>query len=55
MSDDDDPDDAYSDEEYDEWPPIFNHKMCTCGHTPNQHGWVGCEVKGCECQAFWEE
>lgn len=28
---------------------------CTCEHEDEQHGWSGCDVDGCECDAGWEE
>ena len=30
---------------------------CTCadqGHDATQHGYSGCEVEGCTCQAYWQ-
>lgn len=39
-----------------EWgEPSFNIGLCTCEHTPDEHGWTGCNVDGCECEANWEE
>lgn len=28
---------------------------CTCQHESKQHGWTGCDVEGCGCEAHWEE
>ena len=28
---------------------------CTCEHEQEEHGWDGCSVDGCECEAHWEE
>lgn len=28
---------------------------CTCDHDEERHGWCGCTVDGCECEAHWEE
>lgn len=28
---------------------------CTCEHEQEEHGWGGCNVEGCDCNAGWEE
>ena len=28
---------------------------CTCEHEPEEHGWIGCNVEGCDCEAHFEE
>jgi hypothetical protein len=28
---------------------------CICEHDPRDHGWISCEVVGCDCNAHWEE
>jgi hypothetical protein len=28
---------------------------CTCVHEDDDHGWGGCGVDGCDCEAGWEE
>jgi len=46
-----------SDEECDdcfEYQAYFTDE-CTCEHDPDQHGWQGCDVEGCDCDAHWEE
>jgi hypothetical protein len=43
----DDIDDFPEDHAYFEGP-------CTCTHEPEEHGYIGCEVDGCECNAHWE-
>ena len=37
------------------WGAFFNQAMCTCNHEPDDHGWVRCQVAGCDCEAMWEE
>ncbi len=41
------------DEEYND--PYFDNICCTCEHEEEEHGWQGCEVKGCPCEAGWIE
>ena len=28
---------------------------CTCGHDLQDHGWLACDIDGCDCEAHWEE
>jgi hypothetical protein len=42
-----------ADEEYHEYPIYFLD--CTCEHEPNEHGWMHCNVEGCECEGHYEE
>lgn len=28
---------------------------CVCDHTQEEHGWGGCGVDDCVCEAGWEE
>lgn len=28
---------------------------CTCEHEQEEHGWGGCNIDGCNCEAGWEE
>lgn len=28
---------------------------CTCEHYPERHGWTGCNLEDCDCEAHWEE
>jgi len=42
------------DEEFPDYEPYFTG-TCTCDHTPNEHGWGGCNVDDCKCEAGWEE
>ncbi len=42
------------DDEY-EIMASFNHGKCTCEHEPEEHGWINCDVEGCDCDANWEE
>lgn len=27
---------------------------CSCDHETIEHGYAGCEVEGCPCEASWE-
>lgn len=33
----------------------FNRAYCNCEHDADQHGWMGCLVDDCSCEANWEE
>lgn len=33
----------------------FPSGECECEHEPDRHGWMGCRVEGCHCEASWEE
>lgn len=28
---------------------------CTCEHEEEEHGWDGCRIEGCPCEAHWTE
>ncbi len=34
---------------------FFDSASCECEHLADDHGWLGCEVEGCPCEARWEE
>lgn len=52
MADDEAPD-PFDNPDYE--LPVSFEGPCTCEHTPGEHGWVGCKVDGCACDAHWEE
>ena len=42
------------DEEYEDEEQTY-FVDCTCDHEPEEHGWIGCNVEDCDCEAHFEE
>lgn len=41
------------DYDYVEYEPEF--MGCTCDHSPQDHGWIECNIDGCDCEGCWVE
>jgi hypothetical protein len=39
----------------DDWDESTVLVSCVCDHDPQEHGWLSCEVEGCDCEGNWEE
>lgn len=50
MSDSDDETDVILEE-----VTVFDSLSCKCEHESEDHGWDGCKIEGCACDASWEE
>lgn len=42
-----------SEEDYDSYDPHFTGN-CICAHETFDHGYGGCNVDDCNCEAVWE-